>query len=48
MFDINQYGWNHEEGYKKMETSNQKVFNTLRDPGGQVREPAFNFPTHTE
>ena len=31
-----------------METSNQKVFHTLRDPGEQVREPVFSFPAHTE
>ena len=31
-----------------METSHQKVFNTLWDPGEQVREPVFNFPAQTE
>ena len=25
-----------------------KVFNTLWDPGEQVREPVFNFLAHTE
>ena len=36
------------EGYKRMETSSQKVFNTLWDPGKQVRETIFNFPTHID
>ena len=46
-YNINQSGWK-EEGYEKMETSCQKVFNTLWNPREQTREPVFNFPSHIE